>query len=66
MSTDKSLEALLNLNPKFILRYSATHKETYNKLYCLNPVDAVQKNLVKKIFVEAISIRKTFINIGSL
>lgn len=37
------------LNPLFILRYSATHKNIENLVYKLTPFDAYQKNLVKKI-----------------
>jgi type III restriction enzyme len=37
------------LNPLFILRYSATHREVYNLVYRLTPYDAYEFNLVKKI-----------------
>lgn len=37
------------LNPLFILRYSATHKNIENLVYKLTPFEAYQKNIVKKI-----------------
>ena len=50
-NTSKSKEAIHALNPLFILRYSATHKEKYNLLYRLWPVEAYEERLVKKIEV---------------
>lgn len=38
----------------FVLRYSATHKESYNKVYRLTPVDAFQRGLVKGICVDSV------------
>ena len=49
MESDKAKEAISKLNPLVKLRYSATHREIYNKLYSLTPVDAYNKGLVKKI-----------------
>ena len=46
-NTTKAKKAIRTLNPLFVLRYSATHKEAYNMLYQLGPVDAFQRNLVK-------------------
>ncbi|KLO24961.1 restriction endonuclease [Marinitoga sp. 1155] len=37
--------------PLFILRYSATHKKEYNKIYKLDAIDAYNEKLVKKIGV---------------
>lgn len=51
METDLAKEAIKDLNPIFKLRYSATHKEIYNLVYKLTPIDAYKKNLVKKIEV---------------
>ena len=48
-NTKKSKEAISSLNPLCTLRYSATHKEMYNLMYRLTPVDAYQMNLVKHI-----------------
>lgn len=51
MSSDLSRFAIKELNPLFKLRYSATHKETLNLVYRLDPVEAYKKGLVKKIDV---------------
>ena len=53
-NTDKSKEAIASLNPLCILRYSATHRELYNLMYRLTPVDAYQEDLVKHIEVASI------------
>ena len=50
-NTDKSKEAIASLNPLFVLRYSATHKEKINQIYSLTPVDAYNQGLVKQIVV---------------
>lgn len=54
-NTEKSKEAIRSLNPMVILRYSATHKEQYNLMYRLSPVDAFQRHLVKGIEVSSIT-----------
>lgn len=54
MGTETRTEAIARLNPLFKLRYSATHKNYYNLVYRLTPVDAYNKNLVKKIEVLSI------------
>ena len=54
-NTKKSKEAISSLNPLCTLRYSATHKELYNLMYRLTPVDAYQQNLVKHIEVASIT-----------
>ncbi len=54
-NTTKAKEAINTLNPMVILRYSATHKELYNLMYRLSPVDAFQKKLVKGIEVSSIT-----------
>ncbi|MDO9632917.1 MAG: DEAD/DEAH box helicase family protein, partial [Humidesulfovibrio sp.] len=51
METDLSREALASLAPLMALRYSATHRETYNEVYRLTPFEAYRQNLVKKIEV---------------
>jgi len=43
------------LNPLFILRYSATHKDIYNPVYKLTPYEAYNLGLVKKIEVLSIT-----------
>ncbi|MFA8439958.1 type III restriction-modification system endonuclease [Pueribacillus sp. YX66] len=50
-NTDKAKEAIASLNPLCKLRYSATHRESYNLMYKLDPVDAYEQKLVKKIEV---------------
>ena len=54
-NTKKSKEAISSLNPLCTLRYSATHRELYNLMYRLTPVDAYQENLVKHIEVASIT-----------
>ncbi|MDR0693191.1 MAG: DEAD/DEAH box helicase family protein [Puniceicoccales bacterium] len=49
-------EALKNFNPLFTLRYSATHRYSYNMVYRLDAMDAYNRKLVKKIAVKGISI----------
>lgn len=54
-NTSKSKEAIASLNPLCTLRYSATHRELYNLMYRLTPVDAYQENLVKHIEVASVT-----------
>lgn len=54
-NTDKAKEAIASLNPLCKLRYSATHRDTYNLMYKLDPVDAYEKKLVKKIEVLSVN-----------
>lgn len=49
---EKTLEGMQDFNPLFTLRYSATHKVEYNKVYRLDALDAYNKKLVKKIQVK--------------
>lgn len=56
-SVDNTLNAknaIKKLNPLFILRYSATHKEPYNLVYKLDAIEAYKKHLVKQIEVASI------------
>ena len=53
-NTPTSKKAINTLNPLFILRYSATHRQEYNLMYRLTPVDAYQRNLVKHIEVSSV------------
>jgi len=46
---------LSELNPLFILRYSATHRNIYNLVYKLTPYEAYNFGLVKKIEVLSIT-----------
>ena len=52
--TDVRRRALFDLNPLCTFRYSATHKNTYNLLYSLNPVQAYDLGLVKQIEVDGV------------
>lgn len=52
--TDIRRKALADLNPLCTLRYSATHKNPYNLLYSLNPVQAYDLGLVKQIEVDGV------------
>ncbi len=54
METEVRKAAIKSLNPLCTLRYSATHKNPYNLLYRLTPVDAYDKHLVKKIEVHSV------------
>lgn len=54
-NTDKAKEAIASLNPLCKLRYSATHRDTYNLMYKLDPVDAYEQKLVKKIEVLSVN-----------
>lgn len=54
METDTRKAAIESLHPLCTLRYSATHKNPYNLLYRLTPVDAYDKHLVKKIEVHSV------------
>lgn len=54
MESGKSKVAIAKLNPLFTLRYSATHREPYNLVYRLSPVEAYQRGLVKKILVQSV------------
>jgi type III restriction enzyme len=51
MESDLSRTAVADLNPLCTLRYSATHKQEYNIVYRLDPVDAHDQGLVKQIVV---------------
>lgn len=57
MEGKATLEALPKFKPLAILRYSATHKTTHNKIHRLDALDAYNQKLVKKIAVRGISIK---------
>ncbi|WP_322267025.1 type III restriction-modification system endonuclease [Nitrosomonas sp.] len=57
MEGAKTLESLEGFNPLMILRYSATHKTTHNKIHRLDALDAYNQKLVKKISVRGISVK---------
>lgn len=52
-----ALEMMQEFNPLFTIRYSATHKVDYNKIYRLDALDAYNKRLVKKIQVKGINLK---------
>ena len=56
MKSNNSTIAISELNPLTVLRYSATHDKVRNLVYRLDPVDAMQQNLVKKISVAEVLI----------
>lgn len=54
-NTPKAKDAIKTLNPLFILRYSATHRELYNPVYSLDAIKAYDQKLVKKIQVTPVT-----------
>lgn len=54
VATLTSLEAFKAL---MVLRYSATHKKTHNKIHRLDALDAYNQKLVKKIAVRGIAVK---------
>ena len=57
MEGKATLEALPKFKPMMILRYSATHKTTHNKIHRLDALDAYNQKLVKKIKVSGITVK---------
>lgn len=57
MEGGKTLDSLANFKPLVVLRYSATHKTTHNKIHRLDALDAYNQKLVKKIAVRGISVK---------
>ena len=57
MEGKATMEALPKFKPLAILRYSATHKTTHNKIHRLDALDAYNQKLVKKIAVRGISMK---------
>ncbi len=55
METNIRRRAIAHLNPLFVLRFSATHKNRYNLIYKLDPVRAYDLGLVKQIEVDAVA-----------
>jgi type III restriction enzyme len=58
--TDTRRQAIANLNPLCTLRYSATHRNFYNLVYSLNPVQAYDLGLVKQIEVNGVTSSDTY------
>jgi len=57
MEGRKTLDSLREFNPLMILRYSATHRTTHNKIHRLDALDAYNQKLVKKIAVRGITVK---------
>jgi len=57
MEGGKTLDSLANFKPLMVLRYSATHKTTHNKIHRLDALDAYNQKLVKKIAVRGIAVK---------
>lgn len=54
LETDIRKQAIARLNPLCALRYSATHRNTYNLIHSLDPVRAYELGLVKQIGVDSV------------
>lgn len=54
---ERTLSSMQDFNPLFTLRYSATHKVEYNKIFRLDALDAYNRRLVKKIQVKGINLK---------
>lgn len=54
LETDIRKQAVARLNPLCTLRYSATHRNSYNLIYSLDPVRAYELGLVKQIGVDSV------------
>ncbi len=52
--TGATRKAMQQFNPLFSLNYSATHKERHNTVFALDPLDAYNERLVKRIEVKGI------------
>jgi type III restriction enzyme len=61
-----TLQSMQEFNPLFTLRYSATHKVEYNKIYRLDALDAYNKRIVKKIQVKGINLKGSTGTMGYL
>ncbi|MCB5559113.1 hypothetical protein LIP37_04025 [Anaerosalibacter bizertensis] len=51
----KTMKAIYETEPRFIIRYSATHRSKMNLIYKLDSYDAYIKKLVKRIRVRSIT-----------
>ena len=54
MESEKRIAALAALNPLFALRFSATHRNSYNLIHRLTPYNAYRLELVKHIEVASV------------
>ncbi|MFD2885570.1 DEAD/DEAH box helicase family protein [Chitinophaga cymbidii] len=53
----KTLQGMQDFNPLCTLRYSATHRSAYNKIFRLDALDAYRQRLVKQIQVKGIQLK---------
>lgn len=60
MESEGRIRALAYLNPLFALRYSATHRNPYNLVYRLTPLEAYRQGLVKRIEVASVVTENDF------
>ncbi|OLS03788.1 restriction endonuclease [Tissierella creatinophila] len=51
----KTMKAIYETDPRFVIRYSATHRQKMNLVYELSSYDAYVKELVKRIRVRSIT-----------
>lgn len=56
---EQTMKSMKDFNPLFALRYSATHKYEYNKIFRLDALDAYNQKLVKKIQVKGVNLKGT-------
>lgn len=70
MESEPAKAAIESLKPMCILRYSATHRNLYNLIYRLSPVDAYDMKLVKRIEVDSVlddpDFNQPFISVNSI
>ncbi|MBW2185670.1 MAG: DEAD/DEAH box helicase family protein [Deltaproteobacteria bacterium] len=70
METEQAKDAIVSLGPLCTLRYSATHRNLYNQLFCLDPVRAYDLKLVKRIEVDSVlddsDFNQPFIHVKSI
>ena len=57
MEGTQTLRSLEEFKALMVLRYSATHKTTHNKIHRLDALDAYNQKLVKKIAVRGIAVK---------
>jgi type III restriction enzyme len=57
MEGTATLKSLEEFKALMVLRYSATHKTTHNKIHRLDALDAYNQKLVKKIAVRGIAVK---------
>jgi len=57
MEGPKTVAALKEFDPLFVLRYSATHRREHNKIFRLDALDAYNQKIVKKIAVRGVRVK---------